>query len=66
MAHRILVVDDDEATRKGLKALLANAGYEVEEAAAQPRCEATAPGSLAAPESRPETARPSSPPWLRE
>jgi DNA-binding NtrC family response regulator len=33
MAHRILVVDDDEATRKGLKALLANAGYEVQEAA---------------------------------
>jgi DNA-binding NtrC family response regulator len=33
MAHRILVVDDDEATRKGLKALLAKAGYEVQEAA---------------------------------
>ncbi len=33
MPHRILVVDDDEATRKGLKALLANAGYEVQEAA---------------------------------
>ena len=33
MPHRILVADDDEASRKGLKALLANWGYEVEEAA---------------------------------
>jgi DNA-binding NtrC family response regulator len=33
MPHRILVADDDEASRKGLKGLLANWGYEVEEAA---------------------------------
>jgi DNA-binding NtrC family response regulator len=33
MAHRILVADDEEASRKGLRALLANWGYEVEEAA---------------------------------
>ena len=33
MGHRILVVDDEEASRKGLKALLSNWGYEVEEAA---------------------------------
>ncbi len=32
MAHRVLVADDEEASRKGLKALLANWGYEVEEA----------------------------------
>ncbi|RPI07559.1 MAG: response regulator, partial [Zetaproteobacteria bacterium] len=33
MPDRILVADDDEASRRGLKALLANWGYEVEEAA---------------------------------
>jgi DNA-binding NtrC family response regulator len=33
MAHRILVADDEAASRRGLKALLRNAGYEVEEAA---------------------------------
>jgi len=33
MAHRILVVDDEESSRKGLKALLSNWGYEVQEAA---------------------------------
>jgi len=33
MAHRILIADDEEASRKGLKALLINWGYEVEEAA---------------------------------
>jgi len=33
MKHRILVADDEEASRKGLKALLSNWGYEVEEAA---------------------------------
>jgi DNA-binding NtrC family response regulator len=32
MKHRILVADDEGASRKGLKALLANWGYEVEEA----------------------------------
>jgi len=33
MSHRILIADDEDASRKGLKALLANAGYEVQEAA---------------------------------
>src|SRR5512143_2495530 len=33
MAHRILIADDEEASRKGLKALLANWGYDVAEAA---------------------------------
>lgn len=33
MGHRILVADDEEASRRGLKALLSNWGYEVEEAA---------------------------------
>lgn len=33
MGHRILVADDEEASRKGLKALLSTWGYEVEEAA---------------------------------
>jgi DNA-binding NtrC family response regulator len=33
MADRILIVDDEEASRKGLKALLATWGYEGEEAA---------------------------------
>ncbi len=33
MAHRILVADDEETSRKGLRALLANWGYEVAEAA---------------------------------
>ena len=33
MAHRILVVDDEESSRKGLKTLLSNWGYEVQEAA---------------------------------
>ena len=33
MAHRILVADDQEASRKGLKGLLTRWGYEVEEAA---------------------------------
>jgi DNA-binding NtrC family response regulator len=32
MAHRILVVDDEEASRVGLKALLSKWGYEVQEA----------------------------------
>src|SRR3990170_1719395 len=32
MGQRILVADDEGASRKGLKALLANWGYEVEEA----------------------------------
>ena len=32
MKHRILVADDEAASRKGLKALLSNWGYEVEEA----------------------------------
>ncbi len=32
MAQRILVVDDEEASRKGLKTLLSKWGYEVEEA----------------------------------
>ncbi|MEA3508890.1 MAG: sigma-54 dependent transcriptional regulator [candidate division NC10 bacterium] len=32
MGHRILVADDEGASRKGLKALLSNWGYEVEEA----------------------------------
>jgi len=33
MADRVLVADDEEASRKGLKALLTNWGYEVQEAA---------------------------------
>jgi DNA-binding NtrC family response regulator len=33
MANRILIVDDEEASSSGLRALLANAGYEVEDAA---------------------------------
>jgi len=33
MPHRILISDDEEASRKGLKALLSSWGYEVEEAA---------------------------------
>lgn len=33
MSHRILVADDEEASRTGLKALLENWGYEVREAA---------------------------------
>ncbi|HEY3197749.1 MAG TPA: sigma-54 dependent transcriptional regulator [Nitrospirales bacterium] len=33
MAHRILIVDDEEASRNGLRSLLASAGYEVEDAA---------------------------------
>jgi DNA-binding NtrC family response regulator len=33
MSHRILIADDEDASRKGLKALLAKAGYEVQEAA---------------------------------
>ncbi len=33
MAERILVVDDEEASRKGLRALLTREGYRVEEAA---------------------------------
>ncbi len=33
MGHRILVADDESASRRGLKTLLRNAGYEVEEAA---------------------------------
>lgn len=33
MGHRILVVDDEADSRKALKALLSNWGYEVEEAA---------------------------------
>lgn len=33
MGHRILVADDEEASRKGLQALLSNWGYEVEGAA---------------------------------
>jgi DNA-binding NtrC family response regulator len=33
MTDRILIVDDEEASRRGLKALLTNWGYEVEEAA---------------------------------
>jgi DNA-binding NtrC family response regulator len=32
MKHRVLIADDEEASRKGLKALLSNWGYEVEEA----------------------------------
>jgi len=32
MTHRILVADDEAASRKGLKALLSNWGFEVEEA----------------------------------
>lgn len=32
MRHRVLVADDEAASRKGLRALLANWGYEVEEA----------------------------------
>ena len=32
MGHRILVADDEGSSRKGLKALLSNWGYEVEEA----------------------------------
>ncbi|HSB82849.1 MAG TPA: sigma-54 dependent transcriptional regulator [Candidatus Methylomirabilis sp.] len=31
MAHRILIADDDESSRQGLKMLLSGAGYEVEE-----------------------------------
>jgi len=33
MSHRILIADDEDASRKGLKALLSKAGYEVQEAA---------------------------------
>jgi len=33
MPHRILISDDEEASRKGLKALLSSWGFEVEEAA---------------------------------
>ncbi len=33
MGHRILIADDDDTSRKGLKALLTNSGYEVQEAA---------------------------------
>lgn len=33
MNHRVLVADDEESSRKGLKALLVNWGYEVQEAA---------------------------------
>ena len=33
MADRVLIADDEEASRKGLKALLTNWGYEVQEAA---------------------------------
>ncbi|MGE5849965.1 MAG: sigma-54-dependent transcriptional regulator [Candidatus Methylomirabilota bacterium] len=33
MSHRILVADDEDASRKGLKALLSKAGYDVQEAA---------------------------------
>jgi DNA-binding NtrC family response regulator len=33
MANRILIVDDEEASRTGLRALLTHAGYEVEDAA---------------------------------
>jgi DNA-binding NtrC family response regulator len=33
MSHRILIADDEDASRKGLRALLAKAGYEVQEAA---------------------------------
>ena len=33
MAHRILVADDEASSRSGLKALLSNWGYEVQEAA---------------------------------
>jgi DNA-binding NtrC family response regulator len=33
MGHRILVADDEEASRRGLQALLANSGFEVQEAA---------------------------------
>jgi len=33
MAHRILIADDEEASRKGLRALLTTWGYEVDEAA---------------------------------
>ena len=32
MAHRILIADDDEPSRQGLKLLLSSAGYEVREA----------------------------------
>ncbi len=32
MKHRVLIADDEEASRKGLKALLSSWGYEVEEA----------------------------------
>ena len=32
-AHRILVADDEEASRQGLKTLLSRWGYDVEEAA---------------------------------
>ncbi|HSD52010.1 MAG TPA: response regulator, partial [Candidatus Methylomirabilis sp.] len=33
MSHRILIADDEDASRKGLKAILAKVGYEVQEAA---------------------------------
>ncbi|MBI3015959.1 MAG: sigma-54-dependent Fis family transcriptional regulator [Candidatus Tectomicrobia bacterium] len=33
MPHRVLISDDEEASRKGLKALLSSWGYEVEDAA---------------------------------
>jgi DNA-binding NtrC family response regulator len=33
MGHRILIADDDESSRKGLRALLSSSGYEVELAA---------------------------------
>ncbi len=33
MGHRVLVADDEESSRKGMKALLASWGYEVQEAA---------------------------------
>ena len=33
MSHRVLIADDLEASRKGLAALVATWGYEVEEAA---------------------------------
>ena len=36
MSHRILIADDEDASRKGLKALLSKAGYEVQEAADGP------------------------------
>jgi len=33
MGHRILIADDEDASRKGMKALLSKVGYEVQEAA---------------------------------